>query len=314
MGFFQKISNKIGNLLSGESAKSPNKEETSSVGLDETVLESKETPEVECVAPEGESSTPKEEKKPLPNSVEIRRKIKKSTLVLLNSLYLANANSCRTKRLVVWFDADKTTFNSFADFGQELENYWAIENGYVFKKVELKHGKPKNERDARKVATDLDSMVVYLQELDANSTDASMVRKAPIAVYGGQGRLVQEQYELSSEALEKENGRCYNIGRGEFPTLGGGVFRRNHIAIDDNGSNEANKYVSRTHAHIGFSEVVGFYLQVEFGGSRLSGNRTRIFRGEEKIEVENVEVKAPLRDGDLIELGKAVVLQFVEIE
>ena len=59
---------------------------------------------------------------------------------------------------------------------------------------------------------------------------------------------------------------------------------------------------------------MGFYLQVEYGGSRLSGNRTRIFRGEEKIEVENVEVKEPLHNGDLIELGKAVVLKFVEID
>ena len=50
------------------------------------------------------------------------------------------------------------------------------------------------------------------------------------------------------------------------------------------------------------------------GGSRLSGHRTRIFRGEDKIEVENVEVKEPLHDGDLFELGKAVVLKFVETE
>ena len=86
------------------------------------------------------------------------------------------------------------------------------------------------------------------------------------------------------------------------------------IVIDENNNLDKNKYVSRAHARIGYSENIGFYLQVEYGGSRLSGNRTRIFRDEEKIEVENVDMKEPLHDGDLIELGKAVLLQYKEIK
>ena len=257
----------------------------------------------------------KEDSEPLLNSVEARKKIKKSTLALLNSLYLADPESCQTKHLVVWLDTDTITFNSYADFGQELENYWAVESGYAFEKVELRQGKPKNEQDARKLDVDLTSVVVYLQEYEeGRCVSDGMVKKARVSVFGGKGSLVKEQYELSSETLEKENGRCYNIGRGEFPEVGDGSHRQNHIAIDDKSNLETNSFVSRAHARIGYSENIGFYLQVEYGGSRLSGNRTRIFRGDEKIEVENVEVKEPLHDGDLIELGKAVVLEFVEIK
>jgi hypothetical protein len=313
MGIFQSIATKLGNLLSGEPAKDPNMEEASSTETDEAVLESKETTEEERVAPEEELPTPKEEKRPLPNSVEIRNRIKKSTLSMLNSLYLSNPELCKTKHLVVWLDTDTITFNSYSGFGQELENYWAVESGYSFEKVELRQGRPSNEKDARKIDSGVDSIAIYLQE-HKSDIGRGIVKRARISIFGGRGSLIQDPCELSSEMLEKEGVKCFNIGRGAFPDVGAGAYRQNHIAVDDKNNLETNRYVSRAHAHIGFSEIIGFYLQVEYGGSRLSGNRTRIFRGEEKIEVENVVVKEPLQNGDLIELGKAVVLQFIEIE
>ncbi len=309
MGIFQNISTKLGNLLSGEPAKEPNVEEVSSIETDEVALESKETAEEERVAPEEENET----KKKLPNSVEIRNRIKKSTLSMLNSLYLANPELCKTKHLVVWLDTDTITFNSYSGFGQELENYWVVESGYSFEKVDLRQGKPENEKDARMIDAGVESIAIYLQEHKAG-LGRSVVKRARVSVIGSKGSLVQDPCELSSEMLEKEGVKCFNIGRGAFPNVGEGGYRQNNIAIDDKNNLETNRYVSRAHAHIGFSETIGFYLQVEYGGSRLSGNRTRIFRGEEKIEVENVEVKEPLQNGDLIELGKAVVLQFIEIE
>ena len=302
MGIINKITTKIGELLSGEPAKKPitkgGSEHNSEVSAKQENA--------------GEEVSVTEEKKPLPNSVETRGKIKKSTLTLLNSLYLANPEICKTKHLIVWLDTDTITFNSYADFSQELENYWAVESGYTFEKVELKHGKPENEKIARKIDAGLCSIAIYLQEQEVG-LEKSVVKRANISVFGGKGSLLQEQYELSSETLEKERRKYYNIGRGEYPDIEGGSYRQNHIAIDDNNNLEINKYVSRAHARIGYAENIGFYLQVEYGGSRLSGNRTRIFRGEDKIEVENVEAKEPLQDGDLIELGKSVVLKFNEL-
>ena len=303
MGVINKISTKIGELLSGEPAKRPitkgGSEHNSEVSAKQENA--------------GEEVSVTEEKKPLPNSVEIRGKIKNSTLKLLNSLYLSNPEICKTKHLIVWFDTDTITFNSYADFSQELENYWAVESGYTFEKVEIKHGKPTNEKVARKIDTGIDSISIYLQEQE-KGFEKSIVKKACITVFGGKGSLLQEQYELSSETLKKEHRKYYNIGRGEFPNMEIGSYRQNHIGIDDKNNLETNKFVSRAHARIGYSENIGFYLQVEYGGSRLSGNRTRIFRGEDKIEVENIEVKEPLHDGDLIELGKAVVLKFIEVQ
>ena len=303
MSIIQNITKKIGELLSEEPAKRPITKE----GFEQNSEESAKQENI------GEEVPVTEEKKPLSNSVETRGKIKKSTLTLLNSLYLTNPEICKMKHLIVWFDTDTITFNSYADFSQELENYWAVESGYVFEKVELKHGKPESEKVARKIDAGIGSIAIYLQEQEEGHKN-SVVKRANISIFGGKGSLMQEQYELSSETLEKESKKYYNIGRGEFPDIEGGRYRQNHIAIDDKNNLETNRYVSRAHAHIGFSETIGFYLQVEYGGSRLSGNRTRIFRGEEKIEVENLEVKEPLQNGDLIELGKAVVLQFIEIE
>lgn len=245
------------------------------------------------------------------NSVEVRGKVKRATLTVLHSLYMTNAESCKTKRMLVWLDTDKTTFSSFSDLAQELRNYWETESGYVFEDVVLKLGKPKDEQEARKADADIDGLSVYLQE-QVEIPHTTSVRKAYVSIFGGKGKLLQEQYVLSAEEMEKEGRKYYLIGRGEFPEMGSGSHRRNHIVIDEENSIDANRYVSRAHAKIGFSENIGFYLQVENGGSRLSGNRTRIFRDEKIIEMESTEVKEPLHDGDLIELGKAVVLKFVE--
>lgn len=261
-----------------------------------------------------DGSSKDETKKQQTDSVDIHVKIKKATLAVLNSLYFDNQECCRTKNIIIWIDTDKTTFNSFSNFIMELENYWMVESGYIFGNVELKRGKPDNEQDARKVELNIDSISVYIQEQEINQVKEHIVKRACISVFGNKGSMLHEKYELSSEVLEKECRKYYNIGRGEYPDIESDSYRQNHIAIDDKNNLETNRYVSRAHARIGYAENIGFYLQVEMGGSRLSGNRTRIFRGEDKIEVENVEVKEPLHDGDLIELGKAVVLQFVETE
>lgn len=303
MGVIQRISKKIANLLTGDSEQGQSTEEIAGPDVNESVLE-----------PTGEGRDEQPKKEVLPNSVEIRRIIKKATLSMLNSLYLTNPERCKTKHLIIWFDTDTMTFNAFVDLGQELENYWSVESGYMFEKVELKQGRPEKTKDARKVDVGMDSITIYLQEREEGSEHKNLVKKACISIFENRGRLVQERYVLSSEALEKEYRKYYNIGRGEFPDMGESGHRQNHIAIDDKSDLETNRFVSRTHARIGYSKTIGFYLQVEYGGSRLSGNRTRILRGEKKIEVENTDVKEPLYDGDLIELGKAVVLKFVEIE
>ena len=71
-----------------------------------------------------------------------------------------------------------------------------------------------------------------------------------------------------------------------------------------------NKFVSRAHAFISYSEEYGFLLNVEHGGSRMAKKRTHIYRGIEKIELDNVLIPVPLHDGDYIVLSKNVHLLF----
>lgn len=137
--------------------------------------------------------------------------------------------------------------------------------------------------------------------------------KARITVLPGRGSLVKDEYLLDSNESTLKNGQFYNIGVGESPMLADGSYRINHIAIDDDITSsqyERNRYVSRAHAHIGYATYGKFLLFVEYGGTRMAQKRTRILRGSKVIEMNDIKMPEPLENGDLIELGKSVVLLF----
>lgn len=139
------------------------------------------------------------------------------------------------------------------------------------------------------------------------------VTKARITVLPGRGSLVKEEYLLDSNEISSRNGHSYNIGVGESPMLADGSYRINHIAIEDNLASpqyDRNRYVSRAHAHIGYAAYGKFLLFVEYGGTRMAQKRTRILRGNKVIELNDTRIPEPLENGDLIELGKSVVLLF----
>ena len=128
--------------------------------------------------------------------------------------------------------------------------------------------------------------------------------KARINIFAKKGSLSDGAYLLDANKQSK-----YNIGRG---ALNG--FRENHIVIEEAEQSpffELNQYVSRSHACIIFSNKYGFCLQVNEGGCRPD-NRTRIIRDEKPIEIENLAPMPPepLLNGDIIELGKSVLLKF----
>lgn len=219
------------------------------------------------------------------------------------------------KKLVIWLACDKVTFENYDTEQCKQQVLIALVNecGYGFDEIAFSIGVPAEELHATRIGQ---NNLEYLQILARESFTEVKVCKAIISIFGGAGSLLQEQYLLSSDDMKKKVITSYNIGSGQFPQIPTG-YRENHIAIDDNPNSpmaEKNKYVSRMHAHIGFSEKFGFYLQVEKDGTRLMGKRTRIFRGEEKIECDNPQAKIPLHTGDLIELGKAVVLRYMQID
>ena len=247
-------------------------------------------------------------------SIEEREELLKRVLDMV-VMRLENVESCTEKKLVLWLDTDQLTYNAYDtnQYKQRILSGLLNECDAKFNEVAFTLGRPIEELRCTPVGR---SGKVFLQVLDAPSDKQAVSRKAAISIFGNAGSLKKEKYLLSSDELREKRIPAYNIGAGEFPQVPTG-YRENHIAIDDDPNSPLavkNKFVSRMHAHIGFSETIGFFLQVERDGTRLMGKRTRIFRGDQIIELDNPQVKEPLQDGDMIELGKAVVLRYVELE
>lgn len=259
----------------------------------------------------GEKTVGKEEK-----SLDNKEKLMDHIISTLNE-QIDYLDATKGKKLIIWLDCDEgLVFKNYNtdSYRQQMLSFLVNEKGYGFEKLEFRMGKPAAELKASKVkGNDFE----YLQVIEDDIVPKPMSCKAIISIYGEAGSLVQDKYILSPEDMKEKMIDFYNIGAGKFPRIPTG-YRENHIAIDDNPESpmvEKNQYVSRTHARIGFSDKFGFYLQVEKDGSRLMGKRTRIFRNgaDKPIECENPQAKIPLQDGDLIELGKAVVLRYKQL-
>lgn len=240
-------------------------------------------------------------------SLEDRHQLKHLLTKVLADL-IESPDYTKGKTLVLWIDADQLTFEQYntESYYAELQSALANECGFTFECIKIKNALPDPEIRATAVGA---SGRIFVQIVANDQVRTSSTGCAKISIYGDNGSLMQKEYTLLPQ-----DRAIYYIGAGENPKVDGG-YRHNDIAIDsspDSRMIERNQYVSRMHAHIGYSEHIGFYLQVERDGTRLMGKRTRIFRGEEKIECDNPLAPIPLHNGDLIELGKAVVLQFVQ--
>ena len=246
--------------------------------------------------------------------IESKENLLRSLINTLSNL-IEYKDSTNGKKLVLWLDCGQVKYANYdtTSYKNQVLSALVNERGYGFTDVIFHVGRPDENLRADMIG---DNELEYIQIVDIEETQVVKNCKAIITIFGDAGSMLKEQYVLSPDDMKKRMITAYNIGAGQFPKVPTG-YRENHIAIDDNPDSsmlEKNKYVSRMHAHIGFSDKFGFYLQVELDGTRLMGKRTRIFRGEEKIECDNPQAKVALQSGDLIELGKAVVLRFMLIE
>lgn len=314
---------KIGKLFSKEKGKTPEVEEIEELNEGVPVLETTagehgcESEPDDSLSSQGDAV--KESAKavevnrpdvPLEDKEELLHKI-----VKMMNRFLDIAETDNGKNLVIWLDTDMLSFQAY-----DTENYRkriqaSLLNEYDFKldTVSFRIGLPSEELRCTPVGH---SGKAFLQMLRDVSVPHTHNRKASVSIFGNAGSLLHSPCILSADEIHQKNLPAYNIGAGEFPKVQLG-YRQNHIAIDDTPDGpmfEKNKYVSRMHAHIGYSDMFGFYLQAEKDGTRRMGKRTRIFRGNQIIEMDNTQAKEPLQSGDLIELGKSVVLQYVAIE
>lgn len=131
--------------------------------------------------------------------------------------------------------------------------------------------------------------------------------RAVVSIVKGTGSLEQSEYILDSKVKT-----TYNIGRSREASSVPGCVNDIIVRNDDTDKtlHDRNVHVSRSHADI--SIVNGrFYIKAHRGGCRpLGGAATKIISDGQTFELSDVNMKMPLANGSLIELGKSVVLQF----
>lgn len=235
--------------------------------------------------------------------VEVADTLKKQLVEVFKMRY--RAVDLADKRFTLWVGDMQLDYLTRQDFQDQLQVCLGEEGFTSVVWHEAKLAIPPQHHDFKEIIPS-----VFLQEQCVEPTVRHL--RAVVTALPGRGSLIKEAYILDSAQCQH-----YNIGVGASPQLPMNAFRENHIAIDDDITSvqyENNKFVSRSHAHIGFSEELGFYLQVEAGGSRVhSGNRTQVFRKQQVIEAENLAVPVVLQSGDIIVLGKTVALKFEEL-
>lgn len=131
---------------------------------------------------------------------------------------------------------------------------------------------------------------------------------AVISVVNGRGSLAEESYKLKPDSKKS----VYHIGRGSVSTKD--AYRVNDIIIKDDESDEAvaelNSYVSSAHADIVCRDSRFYLKATRFGCRALGGSATKLIRGDDVFELRDDRSLHLLKDGDIIELGKSVVLVF----
>ena len=243
------------------------------------------------------------------NSINKKGKLLTAIITAFKSNYLGQQVSFNNKSLTIWVQ-DNLFYNSIIDsnFKSELATSLNVELGITFGTIEIKS---ENIPEGLKL-TEIQPNV-FLQISDISSVQK--VKSAKIYPVNGNGSTLDAVYVLDSQEIQKMPNARYNIGVGRHPIMSDNSHRENYIAIDDNPNSlefNKNRYVSRAHAYISFSDEHGFLLHVEHGGTRAAQKRTHIHRGGDKIELNNVLIPEPLKSGDYIVLSKYVHLLFQE--
>ncbi len=103
-----------------------------------------------------------------------------------------------------------------------------------------------------------------------------------------------------------------NIGRDKNVQVADGFFRLNQIAFPGDSKNEANKYISRRHAHIEWDNENGnFMLYADEGGIPPS-NKVKVRSGSSETlnKLISTQIGHRLEEGDQVILGESAVIVF----
>lgn len=127
---------------------------------------------------------------------------------------------------------------------------------------------------------------------------------AYVRVLGGEAE--KEEYELHSDDSK------VNIGRERKVQVKDGFFRINQIAFPGDAANESNKYISRQHAHIEWSDEHDSFMIFADEGGVPPGNKIKIrsVNDENLIKLNSTQIGHQLQEGDQVILGESAVIEF----
>lgn len=188
----------------------------------------------------------------------------------------------------------------------EIENH--LITALTKAEIVVRMGKPSSKIQSSCILED----AIWFSFLIEEEVKKKMTGKARITIAGGRGSMMKKTYDLN--VMERT---VFHIGRGESEANKERPFRENQIAINDQEKDktlkELNFHVSGTHADLIYDKEA-FYLKATPYGCRPDGSKTAVIReganGSEEYELRDSESRFRLRDGDLIELGGAVLLLF----
>lgn len=252
-----------------------------------------------------ENPIPKNDNTPS-NSIDKKGNLLNAVILTLRSNYAGAKVSLKEYSLSLLID-DNLFYNSLVldKFQDVLITTVIDELGIEFGSVKICSG-PIAASNVTKI---MDSCYLHIQPI----MSVQAVSKAVVSQVPGNGSLIEECVRIDSQEIQRLSGCRYNIGSGKHPVMSDNSHRENQIAIDDDSTSiefDKNKFVSRAHAHISYDNNHGFILYAEHGGTRAAQKRTHIYRGGEKIELNNILIPEPLQDGDYIVLSKHVHLLF----
>lgn len=120
------------------------------------------------------------------------------------------------------------------------------------------------------------------------------------------GEAEQTKYIITS-GVDK-----INIGREKNVQGTDGFFRINTISFPGDCDNEANKYISRQHAHISWNTDTGCFMIFADSGGVPPQNKIKIksLINDTPMKLNSTQIGHVLLEGDQIILGESAVLEF----
>ena len=124
-------------------------------------------------------------------------------------------------------------------------------------------------------------------------------------------RILNGEAEKDEYTLHSGIGKI-TIGRERSVQGSDGFFRVNSIAFPGDSANEANKYISRQHAHIVWNSESGYFMIFADEGGVPPQNKIKIksLSDDTPVKLNSTQIGHVLREGDQIILGESAVIEF----